>query len=127
MIAPLSDETMRLRSLIAEIVEARDREDFEGLMAAIDEARSETILMAMHGLGLSPIAKPLPATPSPQGQAAAPQAPEAKPRNSDEDDPAEAGSGTKRILIATIALFVILVATIGAHGVWTGQPFPAPR
>lgn len=32
-----------------------------------------------------------------------------------------------RVLVATIALIVVLSYLVGAHGIWTGEPFPVPR
>jgi hypothetical protein len=64
---------------------------------------------------------------APQGHAAAPQAPEAQPLNSAEDDRAEArAQNQKRIWIATIALIVIL-SWLAFPWQSFAQPFPVSR
>lgn len=71
---------------------------------------------------------------APQGHAAAPQAPEAQPRNSVEDEGADAPSKSKgnpdtetRVLVATIALIVILAWALGGHTIWSGTPVGGTR
>jgi hypothetical protein len=44
----LEAEAERLRAVIAGIVVARDREDFDALMAAIDDAKAEAVISAMR-------------------------------------------------------------------------------
>lgn len=46
-VAGLESGAMRLRACICEIVEARDEEDFERIIAAIDDARDEATLSAL--------------------------------------------------------------------------------
>lgn len=51
MVAELDSGAMRLRACICEIVEARDEEDFERIIAAIDDARDEATLSALGEQG----------------------------------------------------------------------------
>lgn len=48
MTLELENEIQRLRACICGIVEARDEQDFSGLMTAIDEAAAEATLSALR-------------------------------------------------------------------------------